>query len=54
MSTSLAKQLNKLAQAAPTDERVSLLFNQREAARMDLDDIYDLGVNGLLELAQVG
>lgn len=55
--TSLAKQLNKLAQSAGTSTHgvkvVSLLFNQREAASMDMDDIFDLGLNGLLELTQV-
>jgi hypothetical protein len=55
MSSSLAKQLKQLAQApaASKQEVVSLLFDQREASRLDLDDVFDLGVNGLLELIQV-
>ncbi len=55
MSTSLAKQLKNLSQgdtrAQSGARRVSLLFSQREAAAMDLDDVFDLGCNGLLELA---
>ena len=53
MATSLAKQLSKLSQGTVVEDRVSLLFNQREAAQLDLDDVLDLGVNGLLELAQM-
>ena len=56
MSSSLAKQLKQLSQAsaAGKQEVASLLFDQREALRLDLDDVFDLGVNGLLELIQVG
>lgn len=63
MSSSLALQLRGLAArpdggAGPTaavsdgSSRPSLLFTLREAAALDLDDIFELGVNGLLELAR--
>lgn len=55
MSTSLAKQLQRLSAVAAPDaaKPVSLLFSQKEATRLDLDDVFDLGVNGLMELAQL-
>jgi U3 small nucleolar RNA-associated protein 10 len=61
--TSLAKQLRSLqvrsdgVHGAGVTEggasKPSLLFNQREAASLDLDDAFELGVNGLLELGQL-
>jgi hypothetical protein len=57
MASSLAKQLKNLSQSDGRSQsgskKVSLLFSQREAAALDLDDIFDLGTNGLLELAQM-
>lgn len=53
--TSLQKQLRDLAQQEHQTglKKPSLLFTQKEAAALDLDDIYDIGVNGLLELIQM-
>lgn len=56
MTTSLAEQLRKLkTSAAPVAKSAlpSLLYDAKEAALLDLDTIYTLGVNGLTELIAI-
>lgn len=55
MATSLAAQLQKLAVPQTSilqrdKKRASLLFDQKEAAGIDRDTFYDIGINGLKEL----
>jgi U3 small nucleolar RNA-associated protein 10 len=53
-ASALATQLRALAvrSAAPAGTRVaSFLFDQREAADLDVETVHGLGVNGLAELA---
>lgn len=58
MTSTLTKQLKQLA-AANESQNISskacpsLLFDGKEAADMDLDTVYALGMNGLTELEQV-
>ena len=50
MASSLAEQLKLVASAAPTEERLkgkaSLLYDIREAADIDLETIYAVGLQG--------
>lgn len=55
MSTSLAQQLRLLAipqslQLTEVNKKASLLFDAKEAAKIDRRTIYDIGVDGLREL----
>lgn len=57
--TSLARQLKRLAvntEALAPDrdlERRSLLFDSKQAASIDLDDFYEIGISGLDELEKL-
>ena len=58
--TSLAKQLQKLAipgqpslRHVTSKKKPSLLFDPKEAADIDIDTIFSLGVNGLEELISI-
>jgi len=57
--TSLSNQLrtlNKYTKSGAHEKlpkRPSLLFKQREAAELELAEIYDIGVNGIMELTQL-
>ena len=58
--TSLAKQLQKLAipgqpslKQVASKKKPSLLFDPKEAADIDIDTIFSLGVNGLEELISI-
>lgn len=60
MSTSLAKQLKKLqipGQFTSIEKesilKPSFLFTTKEAANLDIDTIYSLGINGLEELTSI-
>lgn len=56
--TSLAEQLKRLAipnvlQQKELKKRASLLFDESEAANLDRDSVYDIGLKGLKELGAI-
>jgi len=58
MSTSLARQLKKLAAPQTSllkldKKKPSLLFDPKEAANLDRDAFYEIGLSGLNDLEQL-
>lgn len=50
MATALSQQLQALKGPVDKKKRISLLFDVRQAAQLDIDTIYQVGSEGLAEL----